>query len=75
MFLCNIFRKYRYNSLTYFESVDVTGCYNDSTFQNYDRIHLEISSPGLCHEKCLERNISFFAIQVCCMKFIWIYLL
>lgn len=46
----------------------VTGCYNSSSIQPYisKSTNFSISSPALCQEYCLQKDIYKFAIQVCC---------
>lgn len=46
----------------------VTGCYNSSSIQQYlsKSTNFSISSPALCQEYCLQKDIYKFAIQVCC---------
>ena len=42
------------------------GCYQEYHIQSFKlcQIILRTKSPGLCQEKCLEKNISIFAVQV-----------
>lgn len=42
-------------------------CYNATEIQygNVDFVELRDSSPQLCQEHCLRKNISLFAVQVC----------
>ena len=42
------------------------GCYQEYHIQSFKlcQIILRTTSPGLCQEKCLEKNISIFAVQV-----------
>ena len=42
------------------------GCYQEYLIQSFKlcQIILRTTSPGLCQEKCLEKNISIFAVQV-----------
>lgn len=45
----------------------ILDCYNATEIQNgnVDFVELRDSSPQLCQEHCLRKNISLFAVQVC----------
>lgn len=47
-----------------------SGCYKEHHIQSskFCKIVLRTSSPGLCQEKCLEKDISIFAVQVFIFK-------
>ena len=43
-----------------------SGCYNESQLQPISvyEADLQSSSPGLCQEMCLQKNLLLFAVQV-----------